>query len=445
MRRIVCDNKGLSLVELMISVTILAIIVFPLLSSFVVSTRTNVKAKNKLRATNVAESVMEGMEPMSVKDFAYEFNYPEDGFDSFALSDDSVVMQVIPVGTSYGKVTKREDVPAEVTNPEDLISSAILKDEATGKFKFLQSADHKYYFFATNIKSDNKKYNAFITLDARTDDLTSINRVYNTTTLADMSKMDTNYDAINANTDTVADVLNAIHDWGYTTVTQADITRTINVDVDKNVSDATIVRITYSYEFNYNGNHIKFPLVGAANEKDYTSLIYDNSFNTDCYLREIYLFYQPWYTSHSISGYSGCTDRIIINNNKSIPCEVSIIKQNCVDASYLLAYENNYNVFVEVSETSNSSDKAATKIATNIDLNLADLTSAIQPNQSYYMYNNNVNQDQVKAKMTITGLEAAEQKDRLYDVKVDVYSNKIGLPEINTTTPIVSFTGSMVE
>ena len=60
------NNRGLSLVELIVSVAILAIIVLPLLSSFVTATRTNVKARNKFRATNVADNIMEGFETASV-------------------------------------------------------------------------------------------------------------------------------------------------------------------------------------------------------------------------------------------------------------------------------------------------------------------------------------------------------------------------------------------
>lgn len=47
-------DAGFSLVELLIAVTILAIIVVPLLHMFVTSTRINVKSRQTLRATTVA-------------------------------------------------------------------------------------------------------------------------------------------------------------------------------------------------------------------------------------------------------------------------------------------------------------------------------------------------------------------------------------------------------
>ena len=61
------------------------------------------------------------------------------------------------------------------------------------------------------------------------------------------------------------------------------------------------------------------------------------------------------------------------------------------------------------------------------------------------LYNNNVNQNQVIAKLKSTGIESAEKEDRLYDVKVEIYDKSVGLSDISGKDPIVTFTGSMVE
>ena len=47
------DNKGLTLLELIVSIAILAIVVLPLLTAFLVSLKTNVKAKEKLRESEM--------------------------------------------------------------------------------------------------------------------------------------------------------------------------------------------------------------------------------------------------------------------------------------------------------------------------------------------------------------------------------------------------------
>ena len=87
------DNRGLTLVELIVSITILAIMVLPLLTSFVQAAKTNAKAKNKLHATEAAQNIMEGLENVSLEEVVRQFNYPTDasGFDLFDLGSASTV------------------------------------------------------------------------------------------------------------------------------------------------------------------------------------------------------------------------------------------------------------------------------------------------------------------------------------------------------------------
>ena len=54
-------DAGFSLVELLIAVVILAIIVIPLMNLFVSSNRINIKSRQTLRATTVAQDIMEGL------------------------------------------------------------------------------------------------------------------------------------------------------------------------------------------------------------------------------------------------------------------------------------------------------------------------------------------------------------------------------------------------
>lgn len=56
------DDRGVTLVEIIVSIAILAIIVLPFLNAFVTATKTNVKAKNEMNATHLATNIMEGIE-----------------------------------------------------------------------------------------------------------------------------------------------------------------------------------------------------------------------------------------------------------------------------------------------------------------------------------------------------------------------------------------------
>lgn len=53
------DNKGVTLIELLVSVAILALVILPFLSSFISSAELNTKAKKKQRATMLAENIVE--------------------------------------------------------------------------------------------------------------------------------------------------------------------------------------------------------------------------------------------------------------------------------------------------------------------------------------------------------------------------------------------------
>ena len=59
------SNKGFTLTETLIAIAILAVAVIPLLSNFILSARTNFKAKSSLNATNMAQDIMEGVSAYS--------------------------------------------------------------------------------------------------------------------------------------------------------------------------------------------------------------------------------------------------------------------------------------------------------------------------------------------------------------------------------------------
>lgn len=456
MREFKRDNRGVTLVELIVSITILAIIVLPLLSSFVIAARTNAKAKEKLRATNIAESIMEGVENSNIQEIAYQFNYPEEGFDICTLEldgalKDSVSQVVKDDHNELVKVIKREDLPAEISNPQDFITSAILKSDDGKSFKFIKrdtvGQDNRYLFAVTNLKSDNHSYNALIIADPKRGDSTTSTGKYNSNSIAEILKMDANYDAINANTDTPADVIKDIELYNFENIKQEDLKRTITIDITKNASGVTLVKSKYSYEFTNKADNTKvvFPFKDSASERRYTSLIYDNSSDTEIELRNIYLFYQPWYVSNPGALYTNYADNIYINNEAGINCNIFIIKQNIINSEALVDMERKYRVFVKLYEKNNNSGKALTNIVTNLDKNMADPDSELPLQQAYYMYNNNADQNDVKNMVDISEeLNVKKEQDRVMDIEVRIFNKKVPVEKMLTETPVLKFTGSMV-
>lgn len=71
---ITVDNRGFSLVELIICVAILAIATIPLYQSMTLSARTNAKAQSIQNATSLGESVMEEIKASSIYDLQLKYN-----------------------------------------------------------------------------------------------------------------------------------------------------------------------------------------------------------------------------------------------------------------------------------------------------------------------------------------------------------------------------------
>lgn len=79
-RRKLNKDAGFSLLELLIAVVILAIIVIPLLNLFLSSNRINIKSRQTLRATTLAQDIMEGLKAYDIEELQAQFTKPADGF-----------------------------------------------------------------------------------------------------------------------------------------------------------------------------------------------------------------------------------------------------------------------------------------------------------------------------------------------------------------------------
>lgn len=458
MRKLKNDDRGVTLVEIIVSIAILAIIVLPFLNAFVTATKTNVKAKNEMNATHLATNIMEGIEKNSMKTLAYQFNYPSEYFDvadGFNISDGSSACELLKKSDKFDNVKRLEDISAEIVNKDDVITSCIHKTDAKAKigdaslWNFRESDAHKYYFYMSGVQSGTKKYNALVTVDAKSD-AESDNKVrkYNMDEVADMSAMDANFDCMSADKYSATNIISAFNNMnpGFS-VQQSDIKRTIKIDIEKSgaaSNKATKVTVSYSYSIK-NGVKKTFPDPNSALKDDYTMVIYDNSSDTVNHnLRNVYLFYNPWYTSTD-NTWDTANDVIIVNNKDKVDCTVNIVKQKTIsDQSELSTKESTYKAYVRVSEPGNRTGHAYTHIATNLNVNMGAPDNPLQPGQAIYGFNNNVIQNDVKAIIDIKNLTKSKASERLYDVKVDIYESKASLDDIfKDKDPVVTMTGSM--
>ena len=140
------SNAGFSLVELLIAVTILAIIVIPLLHMFVTSTRINVKSRQMLRGTTVAQDIMEGLKAYTLEEVKAQFT-PPDGVGAGSYFYPSEGFYVVNANMIQGGV--REITELEITDPTNPDSEI-------------------YYFGIQNLKMQGSEFDALIKLDAST-------------------------------------------------------------------------------------------------------------------------------------------------------------------------------------------------------------------------------------------------------------------------------------
>lgn len=127
-------NAGFSLVELLIAITILAIIVIPLLNVFLTSNKLNIKSRQTLRATTMAQDIMEGLKAYNIEELKAQFNNPSEGF---YVIDDSIVKGEI-----------KEETSLEVDEHGD-------------------PCEGLYYFSMGKVTLQGTEYDALIKVDAR--------------------------------------------------------------------------------------------------------------------------------------------------------------------------------------------------------------------------------------------------------------------------------------
>lgn len=66
-KKLLSNNKGLSFVELIIAITLLAIVIGPIMNSLIASARVNMDSRKLMCATDVAQGVVEGLSGKSFK------------------------------------------------------------------------------------------------------------------------------------------------------------------------------------------------------------------------------------------------------------------------------------------------------------------------------------------------------------------------------------------
>ena len=205
-RRAECSkNAGMTLVELLVAITILAIIVVPLLHSMASSARVGLKARQHLRTTTAAQDIMEGLKAETLEDLSCSFNYPDDVYDplsagTIVTTEDSFrnFWLVSPMLVGGKDSSKLYELRADIVEDENLASyrsvshltdisasrntnlgnfgssDATLADLAPSTkktddnlgYEFYQKSDQKYYYAIQDMRIENDNGDPSFVVDA---------------------------------------------------------------------------------------------------------------------------------------------------------------------------------------------------------------------------------------------------------------------------------------
>ncbi len=133
-RRKLNKDAGFSLLELLIAVVILAIIVIPMLNLFLSSNKLNIRSRQTLRATTLAQDIMEGLKAYDIEELKAQFKTPAEGF---YVIDDNLIK---------GAVAEETDMEVDGSgNPSEGI----------------------YYFSLRKVSMQGSEFDALVKVDAR--------------------------------------------------------------------------------------------------------------------------------------------------------------------------------------------------------------------------------------------------------------------------------------
>ena len=426
------DNRGMTLVEVMLAMVILAIIVVPLSHAFVSAARVNQDSRRKLRITTASQDIMEGLVANDLEDLAYTVYYPSGATDPFTGNQVHDGFNVVKRSLVRGPMSevRCSSIASDGTVSGLTATNAASSDEndhpsispVTGdgiNTDFVKKPGGKYYFALQSVTMENDNPNlradVLIEVDATAyrEGSTTVSgntALHNASTIVDISGMDSSKDFIFE--EDAATLLSDLNASFYTSYSLTDMVTKITVTLSRiNDGESEKPRLHYvcRMESKSNPSHYMEDVQAITGTGD---------------VRNIYLFYYPTYNGESAG--SAVPDSIEFINDGLYDNNLYIIKQyNSIYGSSLQSYEESYECNVAITEN-DPSDTVHTGIRTNLDYNLYEVAynsgslNKMTFAQAAYTYNGSAKDDDFWA--AVTGdVGGSKTEDRIYDFNVYVY------------------------
>lgn len=421
------NQKGLSLVEVIIAVVILSIVVTVTMRLFVSSVGYNVKSRDAQRAITVAESAMESFKAYHLKDLCLQFGAGTGGTSFKGVSSDPL--------TSWSVSAKNGGT--SLASPLD--GENELDTSATDYEFWIRNAVEENRHYDVKILVHKAKSEKVLKMDDVNPHRDAVYRFHESDTTEGVSQIADEAKAQIAALAAPADLL-AGGTLTYSSMTLSSLERNIvltaehvaSTGADKVKAEVSFVFSgTYSYTYPsttgttktvaqpFSGNVKKnFVSTGADFE-----MVYDNTDTVASVggnLKNIYLYYYPMYRS-AMSGVTSAQDNITIDCDAlSDEVKVHISKQKATlySDTLLQTYESGYHVKVDL--------KGNTVLEHNLEEKLAGSSTIPAPT---------INGSVEPAKELGDGI--LQEKGVLYNVEVLVYNAG------DETKELASFVGTM--
>lgn len=367
-------NQGFSLVELLVAVTILAIIAIPFLHSFVTAARTNAKAKKVMNATTAAQNVFEELKGEELSQYLNTYHNTQS-----PLKDASGN----PIYDKSGKPIQSYQVtiPSVTVNGRDYRARVTLDpDKYTARQgETVDSTDYNSADFATLVNM-SPSCNAFY-IQQESDDMLAAKAL-------DETHMD--------------DLLGEY------------MSRTITIDIDYNSgTKLTKVYATLTYTDKVAGT-------------TYTAMdkaeIYSNATMLSNELSNIFICFLPMYNGNVAYP----NENIVINNTSNCPVGVYLVKETGRDAKpYYVGMKtmNGCHVKLTVNEGEHEFIGPVTQISTNLAYGSSLAVGAKELDVSYTGITDATGKS-IEEIFDMDSLQRMESSERIYKVKIEVFDGK---------------------
>lgn len=375
------SNQGFTLVEVLVAVIVLAVVVIPLLNSFLTASRANAKAKKLMDATTAAQNVFEELKGEKLDDFIAVYTETKekimksDGTNpQLDAKGKEMYRHIIPVKTDPGKY--------QVTVDQRTFLARVTIDPleyTTKQGETVQNSDYNSQLFST-ISKMSPSSNAFFFPESSAD--------FENTAAAALA----------------ADQLpESIENM------KKEMSRTITIDIEYNAANKLCEAFgTYTY----------YDTLGGSFSPVIREKFYSNNTALTNTLTNIFVCFLPMYSQSGTK--LAPKEKIIINNPMNYPVNVYIAKQTEYDATANVVGKNNYGVELEVNEGNRVWDKAVTCVATNLKyVENNDIASELT--KVTYTGPTSIPSSMQEALDIVDDLSRPDTAIRIYKVKVEIF------------------------